>query len=282
MNIWRLCMIFTWFFTFTWLFFVFVFFKQNSYSNDDVNLISTFPNLPTINPEHFLPLCILFLYTSCLSAYCTSFLHLQLNNAHSLQTDWPHLHHFGTKWNGLCFDEPARPPVAADLQPIIGKMSGGGSLKSALIIALAPLALRCCSGVHIHFESHTPPLIHFRGKMNYLPPTVNTGIMENYKQSVKESAGFSLRAARVIVTPACFQTEISLCGRWKWHWRCIDWCSVVFHGRKSVGFLLFNEGLLRNFQTRKPSLKNTVDSVLLLKVNRQKLQNSTLSVIQWD
>lgn len=53
--------------------------------------------------------------------------------------------------------------------------------------------------------------------MNYRPPTVNTGIMENYKQSLKESASSSLRAACVIVTPACFQTEISLCGRWHWH-----------------------------------------------------------------
>lgn len=154
-----------------------------------------------------------------------------------------------------------------------------GVLRKALWLSLSPPSR---SGVfyHIHFTSHTPPLIHFRGKMNYLPPTVNTGIMENYKQSVKESAGFSLRAARVIVTPACFQTEISLCGRWKWHWRCIDWCSVVFHGLKSVGFLLFNEGLLRNFQTRKPSLKNTVGSVLLLKVNRHGGNHlSTLSVL---
>lgn len=75
-----------------------------------------------------------------------------------------------------------------------------------------------CSGVfyHIHFTSHTLPLIHFRGKMNYLPPTVNTGIMEITsvkKQSLNETAGFSLRAAPVIVTLACFQTEISLCGR---------------------------------------------------------------------
>lgn len=165
-------------------------------------------------------LCIFFLNTFSLSACSPSFPQLQRNNAHSPQTDWPHLHRFGTKWNGLCFDEPARPPVAAELQPIIGKMSGG-VLRKALWLSLS------CSGVfyHNHFTSHTPPLIHFRGKMNYLPPTVNTGIMENYKQSLKESAGFSLRAARVIVTPACFQTEISLCGRWKWH------CAVLTDAR---------------------------------------------------
>lgn len=99
----------------------------------------------------------------------------------------------------------------------------GSAKKNTLIIALA----HSRSGVfyHNHFTSHTPPLIHFRGKMNYLPPTVNTGIMENYKQSLKESAGFSLRAARVIVTPACFQTEISLRGRWEWH------CAVLTDAR---------------------------------------------------
>lgn len=109
------------------------------------------------NHEHFMRLYIFFLHTSTLSACCTPFLYPQLNNAHSLQTDWPHLHHFGTKWNGLCFDEPARPPVAAELQAAHHWKNVRREVlrKSALIIALAPLALRCVLSQPFHI-SHTP------------------------------------------------------------------------------------------------------------------------------
>lgn len=82
-----------------------------------------------------------------------------------------------------------------------------------------PLVLRCVPSHPFHI-SHTPSNSFPRKKWITFLPQWTQGlwkITSAKKQPLNETAGFSLRAAPVIVTPACFQTEISLCGRWKWH-----------------------------------------------------------------
>lgn len=78
-----------------------------------------------------------------------------------------------------------------------------------------PLALRCVPSHPFHI-SHTPS--NSFPRKNELPSSHGEHrdygkLQARKKKPLNETAGFSLRAAPVIVTPACFQTEISLCGR---------------------------------------------------------------------
>lgn len=161
--------------------------------------------------------------------------------------------------------------------PAVAGGVGGGSSKSALIIALAPLALRCVLSHPFHI-AHTPPLIHFPGK-NELPSSHSEHRDYGKLQAVGGGECGLLSQGCRCHRHACSFPDWNITLReMKVTLRCIDWGSVVFHGPSQWGeeggggFFLFNEGLLPTFSdNRASSLKSIVCPMVV--------QSSPLSVL---
>lgn len=115
-----------------------------------------------------------------------------------------------------------------------------------------PLALRCILSQPFH-SSHTPS--NSFPRKNELPPSHSEHRDYGKLQAVIEEECGLLSQGCSCHRHACLFSDWNITLReMKVTLRCIDWCSVVFHGQ-SLGLLLFDKGLLGNFQTTKPPFK---------------------------